>query len=247
MNGHPTKCGVCGQAFPIDELVPAEAIRPRLARLIRHNCPAWRETDSICFGDLNRFRMDYVRQVLEADVGDLSVLEEDVVRSLKEHEVVASNIEKEFETQRTIGERFSDILASFGGSWTFIGVFSLLMAAWILWNTFATARPPDPYPYILLNLLLSCLAALQAPVIMMSQRRQEARDRLRSQSDYKVNLKAELEIRHLHEKIDHLLRKQSQRLFEIQQIQLELMRDLASVLPRGPRPPVPPASPEAPQ
>ena len=242
MNGHPTKsalCALCGQTFPPDELVPAEVIRPRLARLIRHEHPAWQDTDCICLGDLNRFRMDYVRQVIEAEVGDLSVLEEDVVKSLKEHELVASDVEKEFETRRRMGERFSDVLAAFGGSWTFIGVFALLMAAWILWNTLATAKPPDPYPFILLNLLLSGLAALQAPVIMMSQKRQEARDRLRADSDYKVNLKAELEIRHLHEKLDHLLRKQSQRLFEIQQIQLDLMRDLAGVLPRSNHAPAP--------
>ena len=245
MNGQRTqshRCVLCGQTFSPDELVPAETIRPRLARLIRHEHPNWQDTDCICLADLNRFRAEYVRQVLEAEVGDLSVLEEDVVRSLKEHELVASNIEKEFETRRTLGERLSDLLAVFGGSWMFIGVFALLMAAWILWNTLATAKPPDPYPFILLNLVLSALAALQAPIIMMSQKRQESRDRLRATSDYKVNLKAELEIRHLHEKIDHLLRKQSQRLFEIQQIQLDLMRELAGVLPRGqptPNPPTP--------
>jgi len=233
MNGSKsTRCAVCGKTFPDDELVPAEAIRPRLSRVIRHAHPAWNDTDAICLSDLNRLRMEYVRQVLEAEVGELSVLEEDVVRSLKEHEVVASNVEKEFETRRSLGERLADLMAAFGGSWTFIGFFALVLAVWILWNTLGATRPPDPYPFILLNLLLSCLAALQAPVIMMSQKRQEARDRLRSQSDYKVNLKAELEIRHLHEKLDHLLRKQSQRLFEIQQIQLDLMRDLASALPR---------------
>jgi len=85
----------------------------------------------------------------------------------------------------------------------------------------------DPYPFIILNLILSCLAAVQAPVIMMSQNRAEARDRLRAENDYKINLKAELEIRHLHEKIDHLLRRQYNRLFEIQQIQIELLEDLA--------------------
>ena len=233
MNGSKsTRCAVCAKTFPDDELVPAEAIRPRLARLIRKAHPAWNDTDAICLSDLNRLRMEYVRHVLEAEVGELSVLEEDVVRSLKEHEVVASNVEKEFETRRSLGERLADMMAAFGGSWTFIGLFAVVMAAWIALNTLATTKPPDPYPFILLNLLLSCLAALQAPIIMMSQKRQEARDRLRSQSDYKVNLKAELEIRHLHEKLDHLLRKQSQRLFEIQQIQLDLMRDLASALPR---------------
>ena len=247
MHGHSTnsgRCSVCGRTFPTDELVPVDAIRPRLAALIRRAHSAWQRIDHICLGDLNRFRVEYVRQVLEIEVGELSVLEEDVVKSLKEHEVVASNVEKEFETRRTLGQRLSDLMAAFGGSWTFIGLFALVMAGWIVWNTVATARPPDPYPFILLNLLLSCLAAMQAPIIMMSQKRQEARDRLRSQSDYKVNLKAELEIRHLHEKLDHLLRKQSARLFEIQEIQLDLMRELAAGLPSGNQTPTKP-SPEA--
>jgi len=93
----------------------------------------------------------------------------------------------------------------------------------------------DPYPFILLNLILSCLAALQAPVIMMSHNRAEARDRLRAENDYKVNLKAELEIRHLHEKIDHLLRKQYNRLFEIQQIQIELLEEISQRKRGAPR------------
>jgi uncharacterized membrane protein len=105
----------------------------------------------------------------------------------------------------------------------------------ILNAVFLLSRAFDPYPFILLNLILSCLAALQAPVIMMSQNRAEARDRLRAQNDYKINLKAELEIRHLHEKIDHLLQKQYNRLFEIQQIQIELLEELARRRQSSPR------------
>lgn len=156
----------------------------------------------------------------------MSILETDVVDSLKEHEILARNVHKEFETQRTWGQRCADALTSFGGSWKFILIFFVFMGGWILLNVAVFKHAPDPYPFILLNLILSCLAALQAPIIMMSQNRQAARDRLCSETDYKINLKAELEIRHLHEKLDHLLRKQFQRLFEIQQIQLELMRDL---------------------
>ncbi|MEJ2066841.1 MAG: DUF1003 domain-containing protein, partial [Deltaproteobacteria bacterium] len=94
-------------------------------------------------------------------------------------------------------------------------------------------KPFDPYPFILLNLVLSCLAAIQAPIIMMSQNRQEDKDRLQSQHDYLVNLKAELEIRHLHDKVDHLINNQWQRLLEIQEIQTELMEGLALKTPRG--------------
>lgn len=103
-----------------------------------------------------------------------------------------------------------------------------MLIAWIVLNAaLLLNRGFDPYPFILLNLILSCLAAIQAPIIMMSQNRAEARDRLRAENDYKVNLKAELEIRHLHEKIDHLLRKQYNRLFEIQQIQIELLEEIS--------------------
>ncbi|HSA81745.1 MAG TPA: DUF1003 domain-containing protein, partial [Geminicoccaceae bacterium] len=121
-----------------------------------------------------------------------------------------------------------DAIAAFGGSWTFILLFGAVILVWVLINAVALlARPFDPYPFILLNLVLSCLAAVQAPIIMMSQNRQEARDRLRSENDYRVNLKAELEIRHLHEKLDHLLQHQWERLMEIQQIQIELMNEIA--------------------
>ncbi len=122
----------------------------------------------------------------------------------------------------------SDQIASFGGSWRFIILFGVVLVLWIILNAaLLLNRGFDPYPFILLNLILSCLAAMQAPIIMMSQNRAELRDRLRSENDYKINLKAELEIRHLHEKIDHLLRRQYNRLFEIQQIQIELLEEIS--------------------
>jgi uncharacterized membrane protein len=133
---------------------------------------------------------------------------------------------------RTVGERLADRVAQFGGSWTFITAFFLLLAVWMGANVLTATRAFDPYPFILLNLILSCIAAIQAPIIMMSQRRQEAKDRRRSENDFRVNLKAELEIRHLHEKIDHLLNRQWERLAEIQTLQIELLQDLRAS--RGP-------------
>jgi uncharacterized membrane protein len=106
-------------------------------------------------------------------------------------------------------------------------MFGVFIGIWILINIIMATRAADPYPFILLNLILSCLAALQAPVIMMSQNRQESKDRARAEHDYKVNLKAELEIRHLHEKMDFLLKQQAQRLFALQELQIELMEELA--------------------
>jgi len=138
-------------------------------------------------------------------------------------------VEETWEDRRTTGERLADIVAEFGGSWRFIISFAVVLIVWMAFNVWAaTQRVFDPYPFILLNLVLSCLAAIQAPIIMMSQKRQETKDRLRSENDYRVNLKAELEIRHLHEKIDHLINRQWERLAEIQQIQLEIMEDLAA-------------------
>ena len=125
----------------------------------------------------------------------------------------------------------ADRIAAFGGSWTFIGLFFGVLLGWIVLNTAALARHRfDPYPFILLNLVLSTLAALQAPVIMMSQNRQEDKDRQRAKKDYMINLKSELEIRMLHEKLDHLIMHQQQDLLEIQQIQVEMMDDILARL-----------------
>ncbi len=223
----PTKfrCVICGKEKPARDVTALDAVRPTLIDLIRKDHPDLPAEGYICLDDLDHFRSRYVAGLLGQERGELTKLEREVVQSLADHEVLAENIEAEFAGQRTFGERVSDQLASFGGSWTFIGIFFAVLIVWMAFNVIAVARSIfDPYPFILLNLVLSCLAAIQAPIIMMSQNRQEAKDRLRSENDYRVNLKAELEIRHLHEKVDHLLNKQWERLAEIQQIQLEIMQ-----------------------
>jgi uncharacterized membrane protein len=165
--------------------------------------------------------------MLEKEVGELSSLEKEVLDSIQENELVSTNVEEEIAEQLSLGERMADKIATFGGSWTFILSFFLFILLWMLVNVYLLAsRSFDPFPFILLNLILSCLAAIQAPIIMMSQNRKETKDRQRSEYDYKVNLKAELEIRLLHEKIDHLIVHQNQRLLEIQQIQVDLMEDI---------------------
>ena len=222
------QCQICKAEKPQRELVPAEFVRPALLHLIEKEHPEWKPIGFICATDLNRFRMAYVRQVLETEMGEISALENEVLESLKKNELLSANIYADFDTKLTTGDMLSDKLAAFGGSWKFIVLFALVLLVWIGVNSFALLkRPFDPYPFILLNLVLSSLAAIQAPVIMMSQNRMEARDRLRAEHDYKINLKAELEIRHLHEKLDHLLKQQWTRLLEIQEIQLELMKELA--------------------
>ncbi len=225
-NAQHRHCIVCGKAAR--SLMQGRMVRSMIAELIRKDFPAWSDDEFICLEDLNTYRSRFVERVLEVERGELSELEADVVRSLKEQELISANTNDEISSTRTIGERLSDGLAAFGGSWTFLICFSVVMAVWILLNTLVLAnRAFDPYPFILLNLVLSCIAAIQAPVIMMSQNRQETKDRVRAEHDYQVNLKAELEIRHLHSKLDLLLTHQWQRLLEIQQIQTELLQQLA--------------------
>ena len=220
-------CQICKKPKSVHDGMIAELIRPSLVEFIKKSVPEWDDKGFICLDDLGEFRKDYVKDVLQDEIGELSALDQEVVESLREHEILSSDIEKQFEKKLTFGERLSDRIAEFGGSWKFLISFGAVLLIWIAINgVILVTRAFDPYPFILLNLILSCLAAVQAPVIMMSQNRAEARDRLRAENDYKVNLKAELEIRHLHEKIDHLLRRQYNRLFEIQQIQIELLEEI---------------------
>jgi uncharacterized membrane protein len=231
------QCQVCHKTVAPSAGTFGDLIRPSLLDFIQRKVPDFDPHGFICFNDLGLFRRDYVKEVLQEEVGELSALDQEVIDSLQEREILSENIGKEFDQELTFGERLSDRIATFGGSWTFIMIFGAVLFIWIVINTVVLAmRAFDPYPFILMNLILSCLAALQAPIIMMSQNRSEARDRLRGENDYKINLKAELEIRHLHEKIDHLLRRQYNRLFEIQQIQIELLEELTRKGEKAPPP-----------
>jgi uncharacterized membrane protein len=228
------KCELSGKTVPLSKAVPAESIPDGVAELIQKDRPEWSRAGYVCRDELNRYRTAYIGEVLKAEEGELSTLDQEVVASLAEQEVLSRNVNEAFEGRLTLGQRVADRVASFGGSWRFISIFAGILVVWVAANSAVLIRRPfDPYPFILLNLVLSCLAAIQAPIIMMSQNRLEARDRLRGEEDYKVNLKAEIEIRHLHEKIDYLLRHQWQRLLEIQQLQMDMMEELASK--RSPR------------
>jgi uncharacterized membrane protein len=223
----PLVCQICKKTKSPHGGMVAELIRPSLLEFISKEKPDLDSKGFICLDDLGEFRKDYVKEVLQEEIGELSALDQEVIESLHQHEILSSDLSKQFEKKLTFGERLSDHIAEFGGSWKFLITFGAVLFVWIAINgVLLITHAFDPYPFILLNLILSCLAAVQAPVIMMSQNRAEARDRLRAENDYKVNLKAELEIRHLHEKIDHLLRRQYNRLFEIQQIQIELLEAL---------------------
>jgi len=219
-------CQICG-SDKRSELHRGMFVRPVVAELIRKERGAWVEDGWICDRDRQEYRNRYIQQLLQEEKGEISSLEQEVIESLRQQEILSTNPDLELDATLTFGQRMSDRFAGLAGSWGFILSFSAILLLWVLINVIGLLRQPfDPYPFILLNLVLSCLAALQAPIIMMSQGRQEARDRLHAQRDYQVNLKAELEIRHLHQKLDHLLSHQWERLIEIQGIQMELIDEV---------------------
>ena len=174
---------------------------------------------------------NYLNELLKTEDEQLSKLHQIVQDAIREEKLLTQHLSKPSEDKLTFGERVADKVATFGGSWKFIITFGVILFVWILINSIALfTKTFDPYPYILLNLFLSCLAALQAPVIMMSQNRQEEKDRIRSENDYLINLKAEIEIRNLHQKIDLLMADQFKNLVEIQKVQIELLEKLNAKL-----------------
>ncbi len=196
-------------------------------RRIRQDYPNLPPNALVAQDQVAAYRARYVTALLASERGELTELDRQVAESLASSDLISNNTDEEIDRDRTLGQRLADQVASFGGSWRFLISFGLLIVIWMGINVVGAVHF-DPYPFILLNLALSCLAAVQAPVIMMSQQRQEAKDRARSRNDYQVNLKAELEIRHLHEKMDHLVNRQWQRLAEIQEVQIELLQELRS-------------------
>ena len=221
------RCQICGSTVASHDAVPGSLVRENIATLIAARHPGWDRAGFVCRACLNGFRTAYVRAEMEKDRGELSALEEEVMSSLHDGALVAGNLNRQFDRSLTLGERVADRVADFGGSWRFIITFFVLMAVWITSNSvYILFRPFDPFPYILLNLVLSLLAAVQAPVILMSQNRQESRDRMRAENDYQVNLKAELEVRTIGEKLDLLIHHQWAHLLEIQQIQTEMIEDM---------------------
>jgi uncharacterized membrane protein len=222
------KCSITGKEYPLKDLIGVDSIRPQIRVLIKKAYPDWSEEKGIISIDLlNVFRSEYIKQMITEESGEMTKLDMDVMESIKNEELLSIRLQMDTGEKTTVGQRIADKVALFGGSWRFIIIFGLVLFIWISVNSFVLIKKPfDPFPFILLNLILSCIAAMQAPVIMMSQNRQETKDRARAQNDYQVNLKAEIEIRQLHEKIDHILINQSQRLFEIQQIQIELMEQI---------------------
>lgn len=209
------------------EDVKGQDIREGIFNLIKTEFPNFDKDDFISIAELNKYRRLYLTSLIIQEKGELAVIDRDVMEAIKNNSILSENIQDKKEAELTFGERLADKVAAFGGSWTFIITFFSFILIWMLINIwFLATKPFDPFPFILLNLILSCLAAIQAPIIMMSQNRQEQKDRLRGEHDYKINLKAELEIKLLSEKIDHLLVYQNKKLLEIQEVQTDYLEDL---------------------
>ncbi|MCZ2356918.1 MAG: DUF1003 domain-containing protein [Bacteroidia bacterium] len=209
------------------EEVRALDIREPTFNFIKTNLPDFDKEHYISLAELNHYRRLYLTFLIEQEKGDLAAIDKDVMQAIKSNSILSENIQEEIDAKLTLGQRIADKVASFGGSWLFIISFFLFILIWMVINIWAlTAKAFDPYPFILLNLVLSCLAAIQAPIIMMSQNRQDQKDRQRAEHNYKINLKAELEIELLSEKIDHLLIHQNRRLLEIQEVQTDYLDDL---------------------
>ncbi len=221
------KSDLSNNEFPISERVSGRTLRSSLLGLIQKEYPQFTRDGFLSRSELDHYRETYIEHFLKNQVGKISKLEKTVMTSLVNNTTLTDKIDAEDSEVMTFGQRIADKVAIFGGSWTFIISFGLFLLVWISINILWLAnRAFDPYPFILLNLILSSLAAIQAPVIMMSQNRQEEKDRERGKKDYMINLKSELEIRMLHEKIDHLIVNQQQDILEVHKVQIEMMNDI---------------------
>ena len=215
-----------GKEFPENEKISAKNLRQSLLHFINKTHPNFSKNCFLSIEEMNDYREKYISEFLNKKLGNLTEVEKQVIQSVSKNTMISTEVEED-EQEITFGQKLADKVAEFGGSWGFIIFFLSFLVAWILLNVFWLSNHGfDPYPFILLNLILSCIAAIQAPVIMMSQNRQEEKDRERAKKDYKINLKSELEIRELHEKIDHLIIHYQQDLLEIQKTQIDLLENI---------------------
>jgi uncharacterized membrane protein len=218
---------ISNKEYPIAERVSAKTIRHSILNLIQKDNPHFLHEGHLSRSELNYYREKAITNYLVKEIGELTEIEKTVLSSVTGNTTLTDKIDVDEQQVLTTGQRIADKVATFGGSWTFIVSFGVFLLLWISVNVvWLSDKGWDPYPFILLNLILSCIAALQAPVIMMSQNRQEEKDRERSKKDYMINLKAELEIRTLHEKVDHFIMDLQQELLDLQKLQVEKLNEI---------------------
>lgn len=238
MVGHSRsiRCEVCKKRFHQTDLYPIEIIREPVLQSLLETDTEINSHGFICNDDYQKLKNQYLESLFIEEKGELSEAEKEVLESIQSHDLLVENTNESFEEVTTLGQRLADKISAFGGSWKFIGIFTVFLLIWMISNSFILLREAvDPYPYILLNLILSCLAAMQGPIIMMSQNRRAERDRIQAENDYKINLKAELQIRHLNQKLDRFMNSQWYKLLEIQKAQVDFIRDLSDQMDKSPR------------
>jgi len=220
-------CSLCDTQVEGRTLASPQKLENRILDLIKQDRPEWEGKRGICPNCLEQYRAKKFVTYLEAEYQKLSEIEHAVVSKITRRGRVSRVVHQDLDAAMTLGERVADKVAQFGGSWRFISLFGGILIVWMVINAWVLASHPfDPYPFILLNLVLSTLAALQAPVIMMSQNRQAHKDRMQANQEYEINLMAEIEIRDLHDKLDSLRFKQWHELWHIQKRQIELLEHL---------------------
>lgn len=209
-------------------------IREAIWSLILKDHPETSREGYICDLDYKKYKLQNLNQIIEEEKGGVSSIEHEVIESLGTHDILSENAYDTYQENLTFGERIADRVSTFGGSWKFIIFFLIFLFGWMILNSYILLQDQyDPYPYILLNLLLSCTAALQAPIIMMSQNRRSERDRIQAENDYKINLKSELQIRHLNTKLDQFMASQWSQHLEMQNTQTKLIHDIQGTLKQG--------------
>ena len=221
-------CQLSGKKVNENNATDGFSIREELIEIIKQKKPDFDVEGWVSNEELNKIKSDRIKKLLQEDVGYLTEIEKKIAEAADKHDFMSKDFaEDEEDEMLTFGQRMSDRVAEFGGSWKFIIFFGVFFAVWILLNVFIYENKGfDPYPFILLNLILSCVAALQAPIIMMSQNRMEEKDRARAINDFKVGLKTEIEIRMLDEKMNHLVNKQIFHLHENMELQNEMLENI---------------------
>jgi uncharacterized membrane protein len=230
-------CALTGNTVDESEAKHGAEISDDLFKLIQSEHPGFTRSSIVSYEALRPYRAKLLTNIVRDEMGELDQIEREVIDSIAHNKLLSENIEETLEEKNSFADSLADGIAGFGGSWAFITVFFVFIAAWMGTNIILLAlRGPhaqfDPFPFILLNLILSCLAAIQAPIIMMSQNRVEQKDRVRSEHDYKVNLKAELEIRMLSDKMDHVLIHQNRRVLEILRLHADALEEIQGLLKR---------------
>ena len=228
-------CPISKKHTPDDHRIPRHAVNPKILELIAKEHPEVAESQWFARHTVNEYRDKHIRSMLDKERGDMSELEKQVVQAINDNKVLVTNPNEDIADVSSLGARVADMVAKFGGSWAFVISFTTFILIWIIINTLFLVNVEgfDPYPFILLNLALSCIAALQAPIIMMSQNRQAAKDRIRSENEYKINLKAEIEIQNLTHKIDLMLEQHWSHLIEIQELQMNMLTDISNKTVKG--------------